>query len=261
MSKSRSPRSKFHLGLAQRVEQWALINGLRSEFEVSTLIEDLRQQRFLNFWASQDTETLLPKPKLAAVERLRVLQQRLLFLRNVIVFLPVTITWIAISEASSSFSSFIAENEAIVVNFLEFWQGGYGDLNPFWKLSSIALIDFFILAVIILLTIGAQLLKLKSESLVKKQDPFPLEERFILLQEIKEFLSQQESLTPVTVNRQLATSLRNLSRSTENLERLTRDFGKTIKGFPGYIATMREIELLKQGITEMRRKDDRSQSR
>ena len=254
-------RSRRNVEIAEKIEQWALYHGLRTEFEVSTLIEDLRQQRFLNFWAAREIESLLPKPKIPAVERLRVLQQRLLFFRNVIVFLPVTITWIAISEASSSFSSFIAENEAVVVNFLEFWQGGYGDLDPIWKLSTIALIDFFILAVIILLTIGAQVVKLRSEKYVRTPDTFPLEQRFLLLQELKEFLAQQEALTPLTFNRQLATSLRNLGRSTDNLERLTRELGKSVKGFPRYIQAMRELKVLKREIAEVRRRDDRPQSR
>lgn len=256
MRKSRQLRSKIHLDLAQRVEQWAVINGLRTEFEVSTLIEDLRDQRFLNFWAQRDIEALLPKPKHPAVEHLRMLQQRLLFLRNVIVFLPVTITWIAISEASSSFSEFIAKNEAIVVNFLEFWQGGYGDLNPIWKLSSIALIDFFILAVIMLLTIVAQVLRLRSEGLIRRQDSFPLEQRFLLLQEISEYLSQQQTLPPLTVNRQIATSIRNLSRATQSLEKLSSDLGKTVKGFPSYITAMREIMVLKRGLNEVRKRND-----
>jgi hypothetical protein len=155
----------------------------------------------------------------------------------------------------------MAENEAIVVNFLEFWQGGYGDLNPIWRLSSIALIDFFILAIIILLTIGAQVLRLRSEGLAQTRDRFPLEERFLLLKELKEYLVQQEFLTPITLNRQLTTSLRNLSRAAENLERLTRELGKSVKGFPSYIATMREIKVLKREIAEVRQRDDRPQSR
>lgn len=261
MPQARKARPLRHLEIAEKIDQWTRSNDLRDEFEVSTLIEDLREQRSLNFWAARDIESLLPTPQIPAIERLRILQQRLLFLRNVIVFLPVTITWIAISEASSSFSTFIAENEAIVLNFLEFWQGGYGDLNPIWKLSSIALIDFFILAIIILLTIGAQVLRLRSERLAQTRDRFPLEERFLLLKELKEYLAQQEVLTPITLNRQLTTSLRNLTRSAENLERLTRELGKSVKGFPSYIATMREIKVLKREIAEVRRRDDRPQSR
>jgi septal ring factor EnvC (AmiA/AmiB activator) len=75
--------------------------------------------------------------------------------RNVMVLLPILLTWFALFEASRNYRSYIEANpEAISKPFLLLWEQGFGGtasvLSP--RFSSVALLDAFIILIIILLT-------------------------------------------------------------------------------------------------------------
>ena len=75
-------------------------------------------------------------------------------IRNVLVLLPLAVTWYAFYEASRAYDSFLAENpEESGTPMLVLWQRGFGDELPIWsRFSSVALIDVIIIAAIILMT-------------------------------------------------------------------------------------------------------------
>ncbi len=76
-------------------------------------------------------------------------------IRNVLVLLPIFLTWAALSEASKAYERYIASNpEAVREPFLLLWQKGFGGeagiLSP--TFSTVAIIDALIIATIIGLT-------------------------------------------------------------------------------------------------------------
>jgi hypothetical protein len=73
-------------------------------------------------------------------------------IRNVLIFVPVALTWAAVGEATIAFNEFVQRNSGTPANFLQFWQDGYGILDPFWSIGNIATIDFYLVSTIIVLT-------------------------------------------------------------------------------------------------------------
>ncbi len=73
--------------------------------------------------------------------------------RNVLVLAPILVTWIALSIASHNYAETIAKHpEKSSEPFLLLWEKGFPEGLPFLSFSMVALLDFAILAVIILLT-------------------------------------------------------------------------------------------------------------
>ena len=252
----RRPKSTEHIQLAERIEGWALQNGLFGDHRVVSLTSDLRGQTNWRHWSTLGRDELLPTPDSEAANKLRGIYRTVLFLRNLLVFLPVTVTWIAISESTSAFSEFIADNEGSVVNFLQFWEDGYGYLASIWQLSTIAFIDFIILLVIMLLTISMQIINARIQRLQDQGRGLVEQEREQLIKELRELLLKSQEITPLTLNQGLANAVRDLNRSSENLERLTKDLGKSVKGFPSYVEAMREVKSLGRAVDKLKKRDE-----
>ena len=256
--RSKSQR-EFDL-LAEKVQSWALISGVSDSTRTRDLIDDLRERNNWSYWASCRPEEILPEVPLKRSASMKLWYRRIVFFRNLMVFLPVTITWIAISEASSAFSEYINANPGTLINFLQFWQDGYGFLPSVWRLSNVALIDFLILSVIMLLTIAVQMISSRSEKIeIEERKEFSLE-RNSLSRELYEFFQRNQTVTPLTANKALATALRDLGKSTQNLERLTKDLSKSVKGFPSYLAVIREVKSLGGAVRKLRQSGNGSNS-
>jgi hypothetical protein len=91
-------------------------------------------------------------------------------LRNSLVFLPVALTWFAISKATSAFALYTSDNSLSVVNFLDFWENGYGVLASRWALSNVATLDFEIILLIIALTIAITFLDRSLKNFCKNRE-------------------------------------------------------------------------------------------
>ncbi len=76
-------------------------------------------------------------------------------IRNVMVLLPILLTWFALFEASRNYRAYIEANpDQINKPFLLLWEQGFGGTASFLspRFSSVALLDAFIILIIILLT-------------------------------------------------------------------------------------------------------------
>lgn len=76
-------------------------------------------------------------------------------IRNMMVLLPILLTWFALFEASRTYRKYIDANpEEIRKPFLLLWEEGFGGTSPFFSptFSTVALADAIIIAVIIFLT-------------------------------------------------------------------------------------------------------------
>src|SRR2546425_1370890 len=83
------------------------------------------------------------------------------WVRNLLIFLPLVLTWYGISNAVSSYSTFIntitsnphADKTQLQFPFLYLWQQGFGGYLPGWLvLSRLAFYDFIMLLLLVLLT-------------------------------------------------------------------------------------------------------------
>lgn len=76
-------------------------------------------------------------------------------LRNVMILLPILLTWFALFEASRNYAKYIEANpEEVRKPFLLLWEQDFGGTAPFWSpsFSMLALTDAAIIAFIIFLT-------------------------------------------------------------------------------------------------------------
>ena len=89
--------------------------------------------------------------------------------RNVLVLVPILLTWAALGEAATAYDRYIAENpDQASQPFLLLWQRGFGG-EASWTsptFSTVALIDAIVIVVIILLTFYAHGRRERQEDLI-----------------------------------------------------------------------------------------------
>lgn len=87
-------------------------------------------------------------------------------IRNVLVLVPILLTWAALGEAANSYARFVEQNpDERDTPFLVLWQRGFdGDTSWFSPtFSAVALVDALIIAIIIILTLYAHGRREKQE--------------------------------------------------------------------------------------------------
>jgi hypothetical protein len=169
-------------------------------------------------------------------------------LRNSLVFLPVALTWYAISKATSAFATYTADNSLSVVNFLDFWENGYGVLAEEWSLSRVATLDFQIILGIIGLTIAITFLDRSLRDKKNQARQTADEDRIQMALVISSYLFDQQRVTNVTVNQSLSRAIRDILNSTDSLEKTSRELNKTVKLMPNNRELLTEIKNIKSKI-------------
>ena len=118
-----------------------------------------------NAWAATDVHYMIDARVIAEQMRaqdipglwLRFLE----WVRNVLIFLPLVVTWYGVSRAMGSYSVYVnaivndprADKTPLTLPFLYLWEQGFGGHLPGWLvLSQLAFYDFVLLALLFLLT-------------------------------------------------------------------------------------------------------------
>jgi hypothetical protein len=204
--------------LAEKLQIWSLKNGLDAHPYMLVLIDGLLKRKNLAMLSEIDALELFPKfSKSGAQTRDRFILT-LTVIRNVAVFVPVALTWSAVSHSTAAFAKFVNDNPDTVANFLEFWQNGYNYLSSEWTIGNIANLDFLIILIVIFLTLYISLAsnrdKQKNLALAASFN----EERLTLALEVREFLHDKRRITNVTMNQSLASAIQNLKNATYELD-------------------------------------------
>ncbi|MEI7616809.1 MAG: hypothetical protein WCJ54_08870, partial [Actinomycetota bacterium] len=160
-----------HIALFNTLDSFANEHQLTEDPYISGLSNAVLNRKNLPMWASLNPLEFLPHAPVNVNKVLHRVQSWMVIARNTLVFLPVALTWLAISKATSAFAVYTSSNTLSVVNFLDFWENGYGVLSKTWSLSTIATLDFQIILLIISLTVAVALMdrKLKGDLLVETQ--------------------------------------------------------------------------------------------
>jgi hypothetical protein len=228
-TKRRVSNSKKHLELADQVDSWAYKYQVRRDPYVSGLSASLREKKNLPIWASMNPVEYLPQPEITEGIAVARWARLLTLIRNVLVFAPVALTWAAVGQATSAFSRYVDENGADVVNFLDFWENGYGYLGTEWQISKVAFLDFLIIVVVIILTLIASVFGKRASELQAEYDQQIERERIGLAVEINSFLFDKQKATNVTMNASLAGAIAKLLNATDALEDVAKNLAKTTK--------------------------------
>jgi hypothetical protein len=228
-TKRRVSNSKKHIELADQVDFWARKYQVSRDPYVTGLSTSLREKKNLQIWAAMNPVEYLPQPEITDGIAIARWTRLLILIRNVLVFAPVALTWAAVGQATSAFSRYVDENGADVVNFLDFWENGYGYLGSEWQISHVAFLDFIIIMIVIVLTLIASAFGKKATELQSVFDQQIERERIGLAVEINSFLFDKQKATNVTMNASLAGAISKLLNATDALEDVTKNLAKTTK--------------------------------
>ena len=231
-----------HQVLANSLQSWAEQYQLSDDPYVAGLTTAVSNRKNLPMWASLNPLEYLPHAKVRSNPQLHLITLIMTIVRNALVFLPVALTWFAISKATSAFATYTANNTLQVVNFLDFWENGYGVLSKTWSLSSVASLDFLIILLIIFLTVTITLIEKRTKRFRDAEISELDEDRVRLAISISTYLFGQQKVTNVTMNQSLAKALRDILNSTDSLDRTSKELNKTVKAIPTNRELLTEIK-------------------
>lgn len=234
-----------HQVLFNSLLSWAQENDLAADPYVSGLSSAVQNRKNLPMWASLNPLEYLPHAPVQVNRALKRIVLIITIIRNALVFVPVALTWYAIGQAASAFATYTADNTLTVVNFLDFWENGYGVLDEKWSLSSVAIFDFQIIMVIIILTIAVTLLEKRMRDSHAASILALDEDRIRLAMSISAFLFDHQRVSQVTMNQSLAKALRDILNSTDSLDKTSKELNKTVKAIPSNREILTEIKTLK----------------
>jgi hypothetical protein len=218
--------------LVEKINTFTSTHKLESDPYLDGIREAISSKKNLHIWAELDPLDYLPHPD-AKSHRSRARFVRILtVIRNVLVFAPVALTWAAVGQATTGFSRYIDENGADVVNFLDFWQNGYGILDDKWRISEVARLDFLMIMVVIALTLYVSQAGHTAEKLRDREEENIDRERLALALEIHAQLHDKRKITNVTMNASLAGSISRLVNATHNLEDASKVLEKASRKIP-----------------------------
>jgi hypothetical protein len=193
------------------LQTWQEKRNLSDAVVLSKFISALHSKSNLKTWADFDFFNLLPKPKSRTAIHLVNISRYIALIRNVLIFLPVAITWYAIGSATRAFENYLKTGGESTANFLEFWQKGGGGLGDMWRIGNVATLDFLIILTLILLSFTSGLFQTIALKISGRENKIFENERTLLAVEIYLVLAQE---IPTTV---------------KNLRRLQSDIGKLVK--------------------------------
>lgn len=228
-TKRRVSNSKKHIELADQVDSWARKYQVSRDPYVTGLSSSLREKKNLPIWASMNPVEYLPQPEITQGIAVARWARLLTLVRNVLVFAPVALTWAAVGQATTAFSEYVKENGADVVNFLDFWQNGYGVLGEEWRIANVAFLDFVIILIVIILTLIASVFGKRATEAQASFEQQIERERVGLAVEINSYLFDKQKVTNVTMNASLAGAIAKLLNATDALEDVAKNLAKTTK--------------------------------
>jgi hypothetical protein len=240
MARTRKPDG--NLEVLEQLNAWARKYNLSQDSYVSALASALENRSNLPFWSTMSATDFLPK-SVVATSRNQLIYN-LTLLRNLLIFAPVAITWLAIGEASRAFAVFTESNNSNVVNFLQFWQNGYGVLAEEWTLSRVAILDASILLFIMVLIVIIANLNQRTQRQRSELEIVADDDRMRVAIAVDSYLFEKRTVTNVTLNQGLSRALQELKNTSSSLNRTAKVVEKAEKGTPTSRKILSEIKKL-----------------
>jgi hypothetical protein len=207
--------------LAQ-LRSWASRWQVLSDPYVSGLSAAISKRDDLTMWASLSPRENLPRPSASSrFGWLSFLGRILNLVRNVLVFVPVALTWFAIGKASEAYGQFTQDNPDTPLNFLQFWQSGqYGGkqyLSAFWRIGDVARFDALLIGLIVILTLVVGAAAGQIERSEAKFEDASESERLALSIVLSNALHGRRSASPESIGESLAEALNDLTQAARDV--------------------------------------------
>ena len=233
------------------LHSWMGNHGIMGNKLLDRLIDDIESNMNLKIWADMDPNAYLPTPESSELLSKMRLINTVTGIRNILVFSPVAITWAAISFVTSAFSRYEQENPNSIVNFLEFWQQGFGYLNDFWRLSNVAIFDALLVSVVITMTFVINFLSKKNLELEFSNMAKNQVSRAYLIFKLNEFFYQYKYPTTQQINKNVYTSTKSLERTLKSLTKIVARLEKDISKYPNSTKLVNEVKALNKEVKKI----------
>lgn len=236
----------------QSIRKWMELSESRNDPNLIKLIQDIEADQNLKIWAEMNLETIITIPDsgrfLRQLRRINTLTN----LRNILVFSPVALTWASISVVTDAFAEYEKENPNAIVNFLQFWQQGFGYLSDFWILSSVAIFDAALVLIVIVLTYLIGLLTQKNIEIERLKAIKNQEFRIQTIFEIQNYLFMYKFPTQAQINRNILSSSKTLEKGLGTLNRLIKKLEKDIARYPNSNTLAKEVKTLNKNLKKLK---------
>ena len=164
---------------------------------------------------------MLPTPEIQSGRLLSRIARVLTVARNVLVFVPVALTWLAIQNATDAFGKWAADKTSADpksgISFIQFWQNGYGFLDDKYRIQNIAKLDFYLITLIVIATLVASLLESRAKSTASVLEKSADRERLFVGLKIAEALQGNKTASPESITESLAFALNDLSQAARDV--------------------------------------------
>lgn len=207
--------------ILKKLAIWATQRELLQDPYVLSVIKDITEDRNLGFWATQDPMQLMPNVDSNAGLKFMRYAKIFALIRNVLVFLPVAVTWKAVAEATTGFAEFVSVNSATPVNFLEFWQNGYGYLDEIWTIGFVAEVDFWIILLVIAITLVSNILQSNGQKVNELMNEVLDKEKVNLSLEIKKYFFMVKPSSVETVNNDVLLAIEKFNQGTREFNKIS----------------------------------------
>lgn len=231
----------LHEEISQKLSQWASRNHVESDHIVQSLMQDLEGEENLAIWAGMDPFEYLPQPHPTLGSRMFSWATTAANIRNVLVFVPVAITWEAVSKATVAFAKFVETNNATTVNFLEFWQNGYDVLDKFWTIGNVASLDFVIILGVIALSLISTFFNTRGSAINKGEIAQIEAERLEMALALKMYLYSMREIDKTNVKEGLASSVSALLAATSTLAKTAKQLSGVVRELEDGVPAINEF--------------------
>jgi hypothetical protein len=227
-----SPRpatlARFSSVASRALSDWAQTNDVVDDPYISGLTDAVSSGDPLSYWSSLDPTDALPAP-LVPRNVLTQMSRFLAVVRNVMVFVPVAITWLAISRATDAFGEYTASLPGgTQVNFFEFWQsGGDGVLAEEWRLGSVAMLAFVLISLIVFLTLASSSIGARGDYKHRRLEMQAEQVRLGVALQVGQELHRQRGNDPEVLSSEIASMIDLLMRAADRLEVASDRLGST----------------------------------
>jgi hypothetical protein len=215
------------------MNNWAKQWDVDTDPFVKGLNEAIQQNSDLGMWSSLDPTQLLPDmPDQTTI--FHRIGSGLALLRNVLVFLPVAITWQAIAKATEAYTTWFPEADEDLVgttkNFLDFWADGKGVLDNKYTLPHIGILDFWIIIAIIVISLVASGLTARGDKANEDLRQVFESERLTIAIRIRRALHGKREASPESIATSLADALADLNQTTRDMAEVAARLEATTTG-------------------------------
>jgi hypothetical protein len=223
--------------VAETLRAWIDSNDPENRHILDELESDIRDNNVerLNLWGQFALEDLMRPPRRDSAETTLHRVARIVeVLRNILLFVPVALTWLSIELAAKAAKGFPNRQ------FLDVWLN-----ESRLSLTRTAQLDFLLILILILMSLASTGLdELAEKGLVRAERTSERDFRYVL-KEVGLFLHGFRSITPSALKSGLAESVQNLRKATEDLRVVAQTATGTLDRFAMVSSTQLEPALQK----------------